>query len=250
MHPPLPLGWLPPAPGLFAPVASAASAPTWMLVTAVVGGGLASPLLWRAANALVKTHPHPMSSPLRHWQKPCFVAFAPLLAALTLGRFGATASALAALLLLWTLLVLAWIDAETHLLPDVLTLPLLLAGLAVNAAGWRVPWPQALVGAAAGWLLLWLPQLLFRAVTRRSGVGQGDYKLLAALGAWLGAPALVGVVFYAAVAAVSPILRRQSRTRECCGPAARAGDRSDSWWKTRQSASPVPPRAGRRHPCW
>lgn len=198
---PLPHGWLPPAPGLFAPLASALATPTWMLIAAVVAGGLAGPLLWRAANGVMRTLPPLTLSPLRRWQKPCFLAVAPLLAALAVGRFGATPAALAALLLLWTLLILAWIDAETRLLPDVLTLPLLLAGLAVNAAGWRVPWPQALLGAAAGGLLLWLPQLLFRAVTRRSGVGQGDYKLLAALGAWLGAPALVGVVFYAAAAA-------------------------------------------------
>lgn len=201
MLPPLPHGWLPPAPGLFAPLAIVPAAPTWMLIAAAVGGGLASPLLWRAANRVILTLPPLTSSPLRRWQKPCFLAIAPLLAALALGRFGATPAALAALLLLWTLLVLAWIDAETLLLPDVLTLPLLLAGLAVNAAGWRVAWPQALLGAAAGGLLLWLPQVLFRAVTRRSGVGQGDYKLLAALGAWLGAPALLGVVLYAALAA-------------------------------------------------
>lgn len=201
MLPPLPHGWLPPAPGLFAPLTTALAAPTWVLIAAAVAGGLASPLLWRAANRVILTLPPLTSIPLRHWQKPCFLAIAPLLAALAVGRFGATPAALAALLLLWTLLVLAWIDAETLLLPDMLTLPLLLAGLAVNAAGWRVAWPQALLGAAAGWLLLWLPQLLFRAVTRRSGVGQGDYKLLAALGAWLGAPALVGVVLYAASAA-------------------------------------------------
>lgn len=199
MLPPLSIAVPPLTPALLAP--AVATAGPWTLLAAALAGGAAVPLLRAAVRALRPRLDPPKIPTLGKWQAPCFAALAPLLAVLAVARFGASALAAAAVALLWTLLVLAWIDAETQQLPDALTLPLIAAGLVVNAAGGLATWPQALAGALAGWLLLALPQLLYRALTRRSGVGQGDYKLLAALGAWLGAPALVGVVLYAAAAA-------------------------------------------------
>lgn len=97
----------------------------------------------------------------------------------------------------WTLLVLAWIDWRDFLLPDALTLPLLLAGLGVAWHDGAAP--AAALGAALGYLGLWLVGLLYRTLRGRDGLGQGDAKLLAAGGAWLGAAALPWVVFWAAL---------------------------------------------------
>lgn len=96
----------------------------------------------------------------------------------------------------WTLLALAWIDLEHFLLPDVLTLPLLLAGLA--AAAWQGAAMDAALGAACGFLGLTLVGLVYRRLRGHDGLGGGDAKLLAAGGAWLGLAALPGVLVAAA----------------------------------------------------
>lgn len=101
-------------------------------------------------------------------------------------HFGATLTGVGALLLLWALTALFWIDADTYLLPDSLTLPLLWTGLAFNLAGAFVPLGSAVLGAMAGYLILWSIYWLFKLVTGKEGMGYGDFKLLAALGAWLG----------------------------------------------------------------
>lgn len=106
------------------------------------------------------------------------------------------------LALLWcgfaaTLLALALIDWDTTLLPDALTLPLLWAGLIAAALGWTIPLPAALWGAVAGYLSLWLVYQLFKLATGKEGMGHGDFKLLAALGAWLGWPMLVPIILAA-----------------------------------------------------
>lgn len=85
-----------------------------------------------------------------------------------------------------TLLTLALIDARTQLLPDDLTLPLLWAGLLYNLWSGRVPLADAVMGAVLGYLALWSVYWLFKLVTGKEGMGYGDFKLLAALGAWLG----------------------------------------------------------------
>ena len=85
-----------------------------------------------------------------------------------------------------TLLTLALIDARTQLLPDYLTLPLLWAGLLYNLWSGRVPLADAVMGAVLGYLALWSVYWLFKLVTGKEGMGYGDFKLLAALGAWLG----------------------------------------------------------------
>ncbi len=113
-------------------------------------------------------------------------------------QLGATPQAVAALLLTWILVGLAFIDLDTQLLPDVMTLPLLWAGLVVNLQGLFVPLREAVLGAMAGYLVLWSVYQLFRLVTGKEGMGYGDFKLLAALGAWLGWKALPLIVILSA----------------------------------------------------
>ena len=108
------------------------------------------------------------------------------LAACAIWRFGPTWEALAACGFLWTLLALTFIDFDTQLLPDDITLPLLWAGLAVNLFGVFVPLRDAVIGAIAGYLALWTVYWLFKLIRGKEGMGYGDFKLLAALGAWLG----------------------------------------------------------------
>jgi leader peptidase (prepilin peptidase)/N-methyltransferase len=101
------------------------------------------------------------------------------------------------------LLALALIDADTMLLPDNLTLPLLWAGLLLSAWGFiSVNLHDSVWGAVAGYLSLWLVQAVFKLVTGKQGMGEGDFKLLAALGAWLGWLALPGVVLLASLLGV------------------------------------------------
>lgn len=101
-------------------------------------------------------------------------------------HFGVSVQALLALVLTWCLLALSLIDAEHQLLPDVLVLPTLWLGLVVNVFGVFVPLADALWGAVVGYLSLWSVYWLFRLVTGKEGLGYGDFKLLALLGAWGG----------------------------------------------------------------
>ena len=108
------------------------------------------------------------------------------------------------LTLLWcgfaaALIALAGIDWDTTLLPDNLTLPLLWAGLVGAALGWTIPLTAALWGAVAGYVSLWAVYWLFKLSTGKEGMGYGDFKLLAALGAWLGAPMILPIVLAASV---------------------------------------------------
>jgi leader peptidase (prepilin peptidase)/N-methyltransferase len=100
--------------------------------------------------------------------------------------FGPTAKMLSALMLTWAVIALTMIDFDTQLLPDDITLPLVWAGLLVNMKGLWIPLDQAVLGAAFGYLSLWSIYWLFKLVTGKEGMGYGDFKLLAALGAWLG----------------------------------------------------------------
>lgn len=98
-----------------------------------------------------------------------------------------------------SLLVLAVIDLDTYLLPDSITLPLLWVGLLFNMFTETVPLASAVSGAALGYLILWLIYQLFKLVTGKEGMGYGDFKLLAAIGAWLGVTSLFSVVLFASV---------------------------------------------------
>ncbi|MDE1169222.1 MAG: A24 family peptidase [Pseudomonas sp.] len=109
-----------------------------------------------------------------------------LLSAFVALHFGFGWQAGAFLLLTWGLLAMSMIDADHQLLPDTLVLPLLWLGLIVNAFGLFATLPDALWGAVAGYLVLWLVFWLFKLVTGKEGMGHGDFKLLAMLGAWGG----------------------------------------------------------------
>lgn len=101
-----------------------------------------------------------------------------------------------------SLLVLAVIDLDTYLLPDSITLPLLWVGLLFNLFTETVPLASAVGGAALGYSILWLIYQLFKLATGKEGMGYGDFKLLAAIGAWLGAASLFSVVLFASVSGV------------------------------------------------
>jgi len=130
---------------------------------------------------------------------PLVELLAGLLAAAAIWRFGATAQGLAACALLWTLLALTFIDVDTQYLPDDLTLPLLWGGLIANLAGLFVPLQEAVVGAIAGYLVLWSIYWLFKLIRGKEGMGYGDFKLLGALGAWLGWKMLPLIVLLSSV---------------------------------------------------
>jgi leader peptidase (prepilin peptidase) / N-methyltransferase len=145
-----------------------------------------------------------------------------VLSACVAARFGFGFAALAALVLTWFLIALTFIDIDHQLLPDGLTLPLLWLGLTLSL--WGPPGGTALpvdvrsslIGALAGYLSLWSVYHLFRLVTGKEGMGYGDFKLLAALGAWLGWQMLLPVILMAAVVGAAVgiamlAIRRQSR---------------------------------------
>ncbi|MBI3284071.1 MAG: prepilin peptidase [Burkholderiales bacterium] len=101
-------------------------------------------------------------------------------------HFGSGAAGLASLVFFWLLIAMTFIDADTQLLPDDLTFLLLWAGLLINLRATFTSLPEAVIGAAAGYLALWSVYWLFKLLTGKEGMGYGDFKLLAALGAWMG----------------------------------------------------------------
>ncbi|RFC33704.1 MAG: leader peptidase (prepilin peptidase) / N-methyltransferase [Candidatus Nitrotoga sp. MKT] len=109
-----------------------------------------------------------------------------LLSAYVAWHFGFGLAAVAALLLIWMLLALTWIDVDTQLLPDDITLPLLWLGLLFNLSTTFTDINSAVIGAITGYLALWSIYWLFKLATGKEGMGYGDFKLLAAIGAWLG----------------------------------------------------------------
>ncbi len=143
-----------------------------------------------------------------------------ILSALVAWKFGASWATAAALILTWFLVALAFIDIDTQLLPDNMTLPLLWIGLFVALAlpaamGARLPvdLQSAVIGSIAGYLSLWSVYWLFKLLTGKEGMGYGDFKLLAALGAWLGwqmlLPIIIGAAGVGAIFGVIGILLKQ-----------------------------------------
>lgn len=114
-------------------------------------------------------------------------------------RFGPSLAALGAVLFVWFTIALAFIDQETGLLPDDLTLPLVWIGLVVNLGGAFVPLPQAVLGAVAGYLSLWAVYWAFKLATGKEGMGYGDFKMNAAVGALLGWQMLPMVILLSSV---------------------------------------------------
>lgn len=125
---------------------------------------------------------------------PVVEALTALLSAVIAWKFGLTWQTALVLILAWTLIALTFIDADTTLLPDDLTLPLLWLGLLANIFATFVPLKDAVIGAAAGYLILWSIYWLFKLTTGKEGMGYGDFKLLAALGAWMGWKSLLPIV--------------------------------------------------------
>ncbi len=117
---------------------------------------------------------------------PLIEFFTALVSVCTVIHFGATTQALFALLFSWSLIALTMIDIDHQLLPDSITLPLLWLGLLLTPAAIFTDSHSAIIGAAAGYLMLWLVYQLFKLVTGKEGMGYGDFKLLAVLGGWMG----------------------------------------------------------------
>ena len=147
---------------------------------------------------------------------PLVEALSGLAGAFAAWHFGFGLAAFAAMLFLWCMLALAFIDFDTQLLPDSITLPLLWAGLLLNLAGTFVDIGSAVIGAAAGYLSLWCVYWGFKAATGKEGMGFGDFKLLAALGAWLGWKMILPIVLGASVigAIIGIIMKMSSSLRE------------------------------------
>lgn len=115
-------------------------------------------------------------------------------------EYGPTLFMAGALLFAWCLIALIFIDADTSLLPDSLTLPLLWLGLLFNLNGTFIPLNEAVIGAVVGYLSLWCVFWLFKLLTGKEGMGYGDFKLLAALGAWLGWKMLPAIILLSSIA--------------------------------------------------
>ncbi|MDC1514302.1 A24 family peptidase [Porticoccaceae bacterium] len=119
-------------------------------------------------------------------QYPLVELFSALTTAFIIFQFGLSLMAAYCLIFTWVLIALTGIDFREQLLPDQITLPLLWLGLFANLSGTFVPLNEAVIGALAGYLSLWSVFWLFKLVTGKEGMGYGDFKLLAALGAWMG----------------------------------------------------------------
>lgn len=134
---------------------------------------------------------------------PAIEVMSALACAFAAWHFGFSALSIAACVFIWSMIALAFIDLDTQLLPDDITLPLLWCGLLLNVFGTFTDLKSAVIGAAAGYLLLWSVYWLFKLATRKEGMGYGDFKLLAAIGAWLGWQSLPFVVLASSVAGAS-----------------------------------------------
>jgi len=137
---------------------------------------------------------HPIS-----WRYPFIEILTALISVIVAYRFGFAWLALFAMIFSWSLIALTVIDIDHQILPDNITLPLLWLGLAVNFYGFFTPLHSAVLGAMLGYLFLWLLYWTFRLLTGKEGMGYGDFKLLAALGAWMGWQSLPLIVLLASV---------------------------------------------------
>lgn len=130
---------------------------------------------------------------------PLIEAVTALLSAYTAWHFGPSWQTVGAILFLWAMITLSAIDIDTQLLPDSITLPLLWLGLLFNLTATFVDLQSAVIGAMAGYLSLWSIYWAFKLATGKEGMGYGDFKLLAALGAWMGWSMLPAIVLLSSV---------------------------------------------------
>jgi len=174
---------------------------------------------------------HPIS--IRY---PVIEAATLILSLATVLILGASVTTLLTLGLVWALIALTVIDFDTQLLPDSITLPLLWAGMLFNYFGGLTSFESAFWGAVAGYMTLWGVYQLFRIVTGKEGMGYGDFKLLAALGAWLGWTMLPAIILLSslvgALVGISLILfRGQGRDVPIpFGPYLAAAGILALWW--------------------
>ena len=148
-------------------------------------------------------------------QYPLVELFSALTTAFIIFQFGLSLMAAYCLIFTWVLITLTGIDFREQLLPDQITLPLLWLGLFANLSGTFVPLNEAVIGALAGYLSLWSVFWLFKLVTGKEGMGYGDFKLLAALGAWMGWQMLPLIIILSTfVGALVGVVGLLMRTRE------------------------------------
>ncbi|HEY5682308.1 MAG TPA: A24 family peptidase [Sulfuricaulis sp.] len=144
------------------------------------------------------------------WRYPLVELLTGGLTAAVAWHFGYGIAALAAMALTWSLIALSFIDVDHQLLPDDITLPLLWAGLIINLNAYFTPLVSSVMGAVSGYLFLWTVYQIFKLVTGKEGMGYGDFKLFAALGAWLGWQSLPLIILLSslvgAIAGISFIL--------------------------------------------
>lgn len=178
------------------------------------------------------------------WQYPLVELLTALASAAIAWKFGFGWPLAAGLVFTWILIAAAGIDARTQLLPDQLTLPLLWLGLLLSLIPVFVTSDAAIIGAIAGYLSLWSVFWLFKFATGKEGMGYGDFKLLAALGAWMGVTSLLPIVLLssligAIVGGTALALRGQDRSTPIAfGPFIAAagwvwfvlGDRMGAWY--------------------
>jgi leader peptidase (prepilin peptidase)/N-methyltransferase len=149
------------------------------------------------------------------WRYPLVELFCGLATAYCALHFGFSFAAAAAMLFVWLMIAATGIDFDTQLLPDSITLPLLWLGLAFNLSGTFVPITEAVVGAMLGYGILWSIFWIFKLVTGKEGMGYGDFKLLAALGAWFGWKQIPSIILLAsavgATVGIVLIVSRQHR---------------------------------------
>jgi len=134
---------------------------------------------------------------------PLVEALSGVVTAVIAWQFGYGVAALAVMVFAWCMIALAFIDIDTQLLPDSITLPLLWCGLLVNLGALFNDLRSAVIGAIAGYLALWCVYWLFKWATGKEGMGYGDFKLLAAIGAWLGWQMLLPVILISSLVGAS-----------------------------------------------
>jgi len=152
------------------------------------------------------------------WRYPLLEAFTAISSAMVAWHFGYGIALVFALLLTWALIALSVIDIDHQLLPDSITLPLLWLGLLLSLFSLYTDSHSAILGAIVGYLSLWSIYWLFKLLTGKEGMGYGDFKLLAVLGAWLGWQFLPLIIVLASfvgalVGIVSIVLKRQDISR-------------------------------------
>lgn len=134
------------------------------------------------------------------WRYPLVELLTGCLTATVAWYFGYGMAALAGMMLTWCLIALSFIDFDHQLLPDDITLPLLWAGLLLNVFAVFTPLPSAVIGAVSGYVFLWLVFQAFKLATGKEGMGYGDFKLFAVLGAWLGWQSLPLIILLSSLA--------------------------------------------------